>query len=154
MVGACGASCPPLPPETSWVPLQGLVQPWPSTESHVAGAQHPAVLRLHSSKAHFLPPSLEHTPTYWPHTLTELRAPQPPPPAFLPACCWPSPLDRYSRGEEKVLGCVGQPVASQDHGPVCPLGGTQGVWPGPAPASSSPRGRACLFPCPLLSLPR
>lgn len=47
---------------------------WPSTEPHEAGAQHPAILRKHSSKAHFLPPSLEHIPTYWPHTLTELSS--------------------------------------------------------------------------------
>lgn len=49
-------------------------QSWPSTEPPLAGTLHPAILRIHSSKAHSLPPSLEHTPTYWPHTLTELSS--------------------------------------------------------------------------------
>lgn len=63
------ASCPP---PTSWVPLQGSVSVLAFHRE--AGAQQQAILRKHSSKAHFLPPSLEHIPTYWPHSLTELSA--------------------------------------------------------------------------------
>lgn len=43
-----------------------------SAQAVPPAAKHPDVLRTDSNKAHSLPPSLEHIPTYWPQTLTRL----------------------------------------------------------------------------------